>query len=327
MGALESTECILCGNNSAQYLYTISDLLLERSEIVATFVQCQNCGLTYQNPRPSFAEMAYHYPPHYESYADPEEQAVQSLLMRKAFAYGLDKRYRFIAGYRSSGRLLDIGCATGTFLHKLQQEGNWEVYGVEVNSDVAERAKYRYNLNIHAGTVEDAAYPDNFFDVVTMWDVLEHLHDPVTTLREIRRILTPDGLVVTRVPNGASWDARIFKQYWAGFDAPRHLYVFTPRTLSLLLRKTGFNILKHTTHIGGYPTFILSIRFALNAWHVNPFVKHQIAKALYHPFMRLASAPLFFIPSTLGFGPLLVSIATPRQIESSNNVRNSSRGY
>jgi len=311
--ATETTLCALCGSKNARFLYTVPDLLLERQESVATFVQCQNCSLVYQNPRPTFEGMAYHYPPSYESFADPEKMAVQSPLMAKALQYGMYKRYQFIANYRSSGRLLDIGCATGAFLRKVRQEGNWDVYGIEINPDVANYAKRHYDLNIHIGTLENAGFPDHFFDVVTLWDVLEHLHNPLATLQEIRRILTHGGLVVIRVPNGASWDARIFRQYWAGLDAPRHLYVFSPDTLSLLLQKAGFELLKRTTRIGGYPTFILSIRFMLNARRANPFVKQTITKLLYHPVMRVISAPFFWIPSTSGHGPLLVTIAMPQQ--------------
>lgn len=311
---MESVTCNFCGSALAAPFALVPDLLLERLAVKATLVRCRQCGLVYQNPRPPLAEMGAHYPPEYEPYADHVAQRQGNWLLQKAIAHGTNKRCRFVTRYKRTGRLLDIGCAMGGFLLGMRGQGGWTVAGVEVNRAVAAAAQQQHGLDIFAGTLEEAAYPDASFDAVTMWDVLEHVHDPGQTLAEIHRILRTDGIVVIRVPNLASWDAALFGATWAGLDAPRHLYIFTPETLSAFLTKAGFQVLEHSCAIGSYMTFVLSMRFWLTARGASTKTKERISKLLYHPVARLASAPLFYLVSLTRRGPLLVTVA--RKVES-----------
>ena len=191
----------------------------------------------------------------------------------------------------------------------MRKQGNWELYGVEPNENAAKIAQEQYNLNVKVSLLEEAEYPDRFFDVVTLWDVLEHLHDPKAQLREIYRILKPDGFIIFRVPNANSLDAKLFKQYWAGLDAPRHLYVFTFDTLNKLLTSTGFRIIDKNTNSGSYPTFLISLRFYMVCNRISKIVKQWIMKILSHPICRLLTAPLFFITSISSQGPQMVITA------------------
>jgi SAM-dependent methyltransferase len=306
---METVSCNLCGSSATTPVATVPDLLLERRQVTATLVRCTQCGLVYQNPRPTLAEIGQHYPPEYDSYVDHAAQRKRNWLLQKAIDYGIDKRCHFVTRHKRQGSVLDIGCATGTFLLGMRRQGPWQTYGVELTDAVAQIARERHGLTVFTGTVEQAAYPAAMFDAVTLWDVFEHLHDPAGSLREIRRILKPDGVLVIRVPNLASWDAALFGVYWAGLDSPRHLYVFTPQTVSQLLQQAGFAVLKHSSAIGSYMTFVLSIRFWLTARGVSPQTQRRAMRILYHPVARLASAPLFYIPSLLQRGPLLVTTA------------------
>lgn len=306
---MELVLCNFCGSAQTQTFATVPDLLLERLAIKATLVRCTRCDLVYQNPRPTLEEMGQHYPPEYEPYADHVAQPKRNWLLQKAIEHGTNKRCRFVTRHKAAGRLLDMGCAMGGFLLGMRKQSHWTVAGVEVNQAVAHLAKERHALDIFAGTLEEAQYPDASFDAVTMWDVLEHLHDPLGSLQEIHRILHTDGIVVIRVPNLASWDAKLFGSTWAGLDAPRHLYIFTPETLSALLEKAGFQVVEHSCAIGSYMTFVLSIRFWLTARGVTPKRKDAISKLLYHPVARLLSAPLFYLVSLTRRGPLLVTVA------------------
>ncbi|MCB9139541.1 MAG: class I SAM-dependent methyltransferase [Caldilineaceae bacterium] len=303
----ESVACNLCGSDRSRPYGVIPDLLLDRPDVCATLVQCTECGLVYQNPRPTPEEIGAHYPPEYEPYTDIT-QGKRSWLLQRAINYGIQKRCRFITRHRPPGRLLDIGCAAGTFMLGMAQNG-WETVGVELSQNVAALARSRHGLNVYTGTLEQARFEDESFDAVTMWDVLEHVHDPAATLREIRRILRPGGLLLVRVPNLASWDARLFGEYWAGLDAPRHLYVFTPGTLSRLMGRAGFQVIDESTNIGGYPTFALSVRFRMTANRATAEQEYRTTRLLYHPATRLASAPFFLLPSMTGRGPLLVTTA------------------
>jgi len=205
--------------------------------------------------------------------------------------------------------LLDIGCAAGTFLLTMRKLGTWQVTGVEFSEDVAAVARERYDLDVISGTLEETTFADEQFDVVTMWDVLEHVHDPMGTLKEIFRILKPDGILLIRVPNLACWDIKLFGKHWAGFDAPRHLYVFTPQTLQKMMAEAGFDIFENSCKSAGYMTFVLSVKFWLTAKNVSAETKSLLLGILYHPIARLITVPLFAIPNIGLHGPLVVSTA------------------
>lgn len=301
--------CNLCGSYEAVEVATVPDLLLERLDVHARLVRCPYCGLVYQNPRPTLAEMSKHYPPEYEPYTDYIGRSKRKSLLRRAIDYGIQKRCRFVTRRKAGGRLLDIGCAAGTFLVGMRAQPGWQVEGVEISPEVAELARHEHQLKVFTGTLEEAAFPDNTFDVVTMWDVLEHVHDAAGTLQEIRRILKRGGLLVVRVPNLASWDAEFFKANWAGLDAPRHLYVFTPETLGRMLTSSGLEVVEHSSAIGSYVTFVLSVRFWMTAHGASAEAKQRMNRMLYHPLARIASVPVFYIPSMLQRGPLVVTTA------------------
>ncbi len=310
VSAMEQTLCAICGGSDTRPLFTLPDYLLDRKDVQATFVRCQSCGLVYQNPRPTLDEMSQHYPPEYELYSSPDDTGNASWLLRQAIQLGLRKRGGFITRHKRSGRLLDVGCATGFFLNGMRSQGNWELYGVEISPYAVRVAQERYGLNVKVGTLEDAVFPDDFFDVVTLWDVLEHLHEPARSLQEIRRVLKPDGLLIFRVPNLASLDARLFGPFWAGFEPPRHLYVLSPNTTDKLLQKAGFRIIEQSPAPGNYFTFILSMRFWLISKKDLRGYKNNILKTLNHPLMRVLLAPIFYIRNHGHRGPQIVFTAT-----------------
>lgn len=306
---METVTCNLCHSAESDPLYCLPDLLLGRSEVQTTLVKCRQCGLVYQNPRPTLEEIGAHYPPEYESY-DPEPAGRNaSWLMEKAIAYGIQKRCRFVTRHKAAGRLLDIGCASGVFLRGMQRQPGWRVQGVEVSPYAAQIAREQYGLEVFTGTLEEADFPEDTFDAVTLWDVLEHLHNPAASLDTIQRILKPDGILVFRVPHGGSPDARLFGRYWAGLDAPRHLYVFDEPSLRRLLAQAGFAVRSLSSRSGSYPTFVLSVRFWMAARGWSAAAQQRGARLLTHPFARLLSAPLFFLTSQTVGGPLLTVTA------------------
>ena len=307
---MEQVICNLCKSDSPHLLFQLPDLLLGREEGLSTLVRCRVCGLIYQNPRPTPSEMPAHYPPEYESYVNPGEGREVAPLLQQAYRYGMDKRCRYVTRVKSGGRILDVGCATGLFLLNMRRQPGWEVHGVEISPHAAAIARQQ-GLDVFTGDLEEAQFAGASFDVITMWDVFEHLHDPAASLAEIRRVLKPDGLLVLRVPNEGSWDARIFGRYWAGYDAPRHLYIFDRRTLTEMLARNGFTTVSASCGIGSYPTFVLSVRFWLRARGTPPDRQGRVARLLYHPLMRLLTAPLFYLYGLGLRGPLLVVTARP----------------
>lgn len=138
------------------------------------------------------------------------------------------------------GHLLELGCGSGQILKRMQQMG-WQVEGVDFDSSAVENARSK-GLKVHFGTLEAQNYPDNKFDVIFMSHLLEHIHDPLRLLKDGYRILKPGGQLILVTPNNESLGHKFFKEAWRGLEVPRHLYLFTLKTLQELSRKAGFKV-------------------------------------------------------------------------------------
>lgn len=142
------------------------------------------------------------------------------------------------------GRILDVGCGSGETMSLLQSVG-WDVYGLDIDKNAIGVARTQGLQHASVGSHEDIGkYPDHFFDVIRMYHVIEHLSDPLLCLRLARRKLKSGGEIIVGTPNEASFVARVARQYWYNLDCPRHLYLFTPQTLGLLLKKAKFTSLQ-----------------------------------------------------------------------------------
>ena len=240
---IENVSCNLCGNSETFLLYKSKDRLHGRR---GTFnvVKCKTCGLVYINPRPTKDEIKYYYPNEYCAY--------KGALSKHSSNTYIDNqenksRYEKIIRFKKGGRIIDIGCGDGCFL-RYMKKNNWEVFGVEISELASNYARKEVGLNIFTGELLDAKFPNEHFDVVTLWAVIEHLHNPLGILTEINRILRRDGLLIFNTQNIESAEAKIFKNKWYHLDTPRHLYDFSPDTLKQMLTKTSFNILEMNVH-------------------------------------------------------------------------------
>jgi 2-polyprenyl-3-methyl-5-hydroxy-6-metoxy-1,4-benzoquinol methylase len=303
---MEYVSCNLCGADRPLSFATTRDRQHWLPGIF-TLVQCGRCGLIYLNPRPAGAELAAYYPDDYDPYAilnDQQGPAVARLNLR----YSMAKRCGLVERYAPArGRALDIGCATGRFLDAMRRRG-WEAHGVELNEHVAAEARGRLGLDVHTGTLQEASYPSAWFEAVTMWDVLEHVPDPLGELREIQRILKPGGVVALRVPDVSSPEARFFGNYWVGLDAPRHLYVFSPTTLAAMLARAGLELIDQRNLAGNHPAWTLSVQGWIGErW--GPRRGRQVGAALLSMPARLLLAPYFYAISAARQGTLLTIVA------------------
>lgn len=313
---METVVCNLCGSAENEALYEMRDWSFISRDILVRFVRCKQCGLVYQNPRPGLDEIGAYYPDEYDCYTvDQRENFRKNWIARTSFAYGMRRRISQVTRFCKGGRLLDIGCATGNFLEAFARQPGWSVEGLEISpfaSDIA----HQKGLSVFTGRLREAGYSSASFDAVTLWDVLEHLHDPCGDLAEISRILKPGGLLVFRVPNLDSWDANLFKQYWAGFEPPRHLYVFSRHTLAKLLRKTGFTVCSMDTKASRHMTFMLSLQFRLTDSGAAPTARAGWIRLLNHPVARLLLAPFFFVYGAGMRGPLLSVVSQKMPVAS-----------
>jgi len=296
---MEWTTCNLCGSNQTTLYCEGRDRQLGGTERFQ-LVRCQQCGLIYLNPRPSRDEIGWYYPDDYEPFTR-FSRGRSGPLARWSYTRYLDKRCRAVMRWKSSGSLLDVGCATGEFLARMRGYG-WQVQGVELSPTAAERARREYDLDVFGGDLAQARFPDRYFDVATLWDVLEHLYDPLAELAEINRVLKDDGLLVIELPNTRSFDASLFGPYWIGLDMPRHLYVFPLAPLEAMLEMSGFQIVSRRCFSGGYGAFVLSLSFWLEE---QPFkwLGRLVTALSMGPALRLLLMPYIYLTYALGRGP------------------------
>ncbi len=235
-------QCPLCKSCGADHLFDAADVM-GATPCTFAVVQCCECRLFSLSPRPQDHELLSLYPEEYETFWPPlDEESSRLVRWMRRRHYAL--RCRPMRRARpAGGQLLDVGCGTGGFLHELCRDGNWQGVGVDINESALNVAR-RQGVNVLCGALNDARLPTAYFDVVTMWDVIEHIPDPYETLVEIHRVLEPGGRLLLSTPNGKSWQARLWGSHWAGWDVPRHLQVFAAQTLSRLLSETGFEIIQ-----------------------------------------------------------------------------------
>ncbi|MBI5035942.1 class I SAM-dependent methyltransferase [Candidatus Micrarchaeota archaeon] len=245
--AMEHVKCNLCGADDYRVVYAAVDKVSAKGEggysaastelLTDQVVQCNKCGLIYLDPRPKSEKVVDDY-----SNAVDEKYVSQSKGRLRTF----EKCAEFVEKYSKKGKILDVGAAAGFFVHTAQKRG-WQAEGIEPSKWMVEWGKNNLKANLRAGTLEKAKYPADYFDVVTYWDVLEHVPDPMASLKEANRILKKGGLVVVNYPDIASNLAKAAGRKW-WFLLSVHLYYFTPDSISKMLEAAGFEVVKTKRH-------------------------------------------------------------------------------
>jgi SAM-dependent methyltransferase len=247
---METAVCSLCLADDFEVAFEGPDRLCPLSGLFR-LVRCRGCGSYYQNPRPDSKELESYYLEDYLAFQAAIDTE-RSILKRIDRRYGIHKKCRLLLKERPApGKLLDIGCATGLFLSSMKERG-WDVLGIELNEKAAAYAREQLGLDVLTAAFENTSFEPHQFDAVTLWDVLEHLPDPVLTLEKISTILRPGGILIIHLPNPDSREAKTFGPYWVGWDLPRHLNLFTFNGLSGLLKRRGFRIHRLVSATGNY---------------------------------------------------------------------------
>ncbi|MEK6715226.1 MAG: methyltransferase domain-containing protein [Candidatus Omnitrophota bacterium] len=236
-----NVPCPLCSRNEYEEIYR------EMGSLVV--VQCMDCGLLYVNPRLKNPEEVYH--------GDTEAYFKEARLIFEAKApHHRDKNYlddlKLIHRYKPKGNFLDVGTNMGFFLRNAKKMGYWDIYGVEPSPSLSEMARKYFGLNVKTAFLENAGFENDFFDVVTMTDVFEHITDPRKILKEIHRILRKDGILFIKVPNGlfnlfkfhAAKALKGLKNYNI-FDSYEHVVHYSDMTLRLMLERSGFKLIRN----------------------------------------------------------------------------------
>lgn len=307
--------CPLCSSPRRGPVVAVKERLLGTGQTF-TVVRCLGCGLFRTDPRPTKADIGRYYPEHYGPYRPVGvvpapwlrpglKGTIRRWTLTAQYGYRLANLEGFPAGliravtrpltgrylafppFRPGGRLLEVGCATGERLALLRSLG-WDVQGVEISRQACREAKARHGLEVFRGELEEACVPEASLDAVVMSHLIEHVGDPVATLREVRRILRPGGVVLMETPNGGSLERRVFGGYWYGWEIPRHLFLFDARTLRLACLRAGLRLQRVA-----YSSYTRDWNRSLAYWCAD-HGRERLASWLssYPPALTLVLAPL-----------------------------------
>ena len=264
--------CDLCGSTAYEPLLGGVSDRLHRLPGEFDLIRCSGCSLVRLSPRPDAASIAAYYPDEYYAYGAARRagvpdrplahlrDAVRDAVLR-GHGYETSQRgrgarlvpsrlprwierramydYPAFPPWVPGGRALDIGCGNGRFLDRIRRHG-WDVVGVDTSPAAAAAARESFGITVHVGPVEEAPIEDRSLDFVHMSHVLEHLPQPVATLRRVASLLRPGGRLYVETPNVESLGFRWAGQYWFALDPPRHLWLFGPATLRRALAACGF---------------------------------------------------------------------------------------
>lgn len=229
------TECLICGGRESSPLIKAVDHTVSRETFHV--VQCSACGFAYTNPRPASTELGrYYLSDDYISHSNKNKGLVAKLY-KAVRAITLKKKLRLVNEQTEGkpGRILDIGCGTGEFLHTCATAG-WASSGIEPSQIAREFARSEHGLDVKDED-ELQGLERASFDIITMWHVLEHVSNLNERIIQVKQLLKPGGRFIVAVPNRSSLDASIYGEFWAAWDLPRHLYHFRPEDIDRLMRK------------------------------------------------------------------------------------------
>jgi 2-polyprenyl-3-methyl-5-hydroxy-6-metoxy-1,4-benzoquinol methylase len=252
-------RCILCGSAGISALSNIADpdgVILESW----SFSKCPkpDCGLYWLNPAPLETELWKAYTSYHTHTRDTSgklgrgfislfSRVIKLALLPIWLSNGLRQETRYLKfmalKHDPAGKLLDVGCGAGRLLNRMRKLG-WEVEGIDFDPQAANKVTTRYGIKTHVGDLVDCKLPDAFFDAITMSQTIEHLAHPDSTLAECLRILKPGGKLIMTTPNVNSIAASEFGVWWRGWEAPRHLHLFSVQTLTHLTQRAGFEIIE-----------------------------------------------------------------------------------
>ena len=237
------TNCPVCSGNKFKPFISCADHTVSRETFQV--VQCEACGFRFTNPRPSENEIGKYYESEeYISHSGTSRGVVNKI-------YGMVRNYtigqkvklinkQILSPKSQIPNALDIGCGTGEFLNACKQNG-WNVTGIEPSEVARKHAKEKFGIE---PLIPEKLFEisEKKFNVITMWHVLEHVHQLHKTIEQINKLLTDDGSLIVAVPNCNSFDAKKYREHWAAWDLPRHIYHFTKKDIEKLFLRFGFKL-------------------------------------------------------------------------------------
>lgn len=332
----QKPACPLCHADGEDRLFESRDRV-HKLPGVFTIFRCPGCHAVFIQPWLTDEELAVYYPDHYSGYRHSRSldrksyKGLRRFVLQNYYGYPSSKGEKpsllgkwvafflsFVMAkrampYRGEGRLLDVGCGGGSHLYRFKQWG-WDVYGVEPSESGVRQAQ-ALGLDVRHGRLEDAAFPDSFFDVIRLNNVLEHLTRPKGIFCEMKRILKPEGIVYVTVPNTHSLNFRLFGENWYGLDAPRHVISYCPKALEFLCCATGFEIVRIRFRSGTF-NFLRSVKYYLEEKgdHGSKWLRRMNWSG--NKLIRGTLKPFFFFIDSLRLGDMMeATIKKSRQVK------------
>ncbi len=234
--------CPLCHSNDINAAFSVQDFTVSQEQFI--IFNWNSCTARFTQGIPSQAQIGDYYKSNnYISHSDTKEGLV-SKLYHSVRNITLKSKRNLVNKFTQNkkGNLLDIGAGTGAFAFTMQQNG-WKTTALEPDNTAVEVAQLKYKLALQP--LENLQQlPNKEFNAVTLWHVLEHVHDVQAYFKKFGELLATNGTLFIAVPNYTSFDADWFKEFWAAYDVPRHLYHFSPTSMQHLAEKHGFSIVK-----------------------------------------------------------------------------------
>lgn len=255
--------CCLCGSRGRVLYRHLTDTLFGApGEWTLKMCTGADCGLLWLDPRPAINDIGKAYRQYYTHGSGNDAGQSRGVRLVRTILHGMSIRFLGLRGERRRykciyldktlpGRLLEVGCGNGKRLARMKALG-WDVMGQEIDPVAAVYARTRKGIPVHLGSLEAIDQPGEY-DAVIVSHVIEHVHDPIDLLRNCSRLLRKNGMLIILTPNAASYGHRKFGSHWRGLEPPRHLHLFSTKTLARLTQKAGFNDLRvWTTPVGAY---------------------------------------------------------------------------
>ena len=246
---MEEIKCPICHHLKTKELFKIKEnfKIDDRDFFIR---KCLNCEIVFTFPVLSRIDVERFYPKYYFWKKEYKAEGLLIKLFRKLeskysqfIVCGYDAK-RLIKFIGKNGKLLDVGCGTGSRLEAFKKAGFSQCCGIEPMEEEALYAREVKKLQVQQATLEEFDCPENSFDIATLYNVWEHLDNPASRLKIIKKILRPGGWLVLQIPNFDSWESKLFKNKWLPLDPTRHYFHYTPETINNLLTQNGFAIKK-----------------------------------------------------------------------------------
>jgi 2-polyprenyl-3-methyl-5-hydroxy-6-metoxy-1,4-benzoquinol methylase len=234
------TQCPVCHSTNINEVLSAEDYTVSRETFVVW--HCNDCTCRFTQNVPAVGDIgAYYQSAAYVSHSDTKKGVINRLY-HTVRNYTLQKKKLLIEKLsgKKKGLLLDVGAGTGAFA-AIMQEAGWSVSGLEPDVTARENALKNHQLQLQ--TLDTLfSFGDKQFDVITLWHVLEHVHELHKYIETFYRILKDDAILIIAVPNYTSYDAQLYEQFWAAYDVPRHLYHFSPAAIKQLMQQHNFKV-------------------------------------------------------------------------------------